>query len=99
DVGRLFNTPLDVHFSNYGVREYGAAVATVLERYLRSDHAMGRPHPVTLAAGRRPSQSSTVTGMAAGLAADGNPDGDAGRHQSVASTKSEYRPWWEVDLG
>jgi hypothetical protein len=98
DIERLYNRPVDVHFSNDGVRAYGNAVYDVLRRYLIADHAMGRPQPSNLALGRPASQSSTDADLQARLAADGNVDGDASHH-SVASTRREHQPWWAVDLG
>jgi type IV pilus assembly protein PilY1 len=51
-----------------------------------------------LAAGRPTSQSSTNYGGVDSRAVDGNRDG-VFANNSVTHTNSEYRPWWQVDLG
>ena len=57
------------------------------------------PGPINLAVGKSASQSSNLgTGTIAGLAIDGNTDGNYSSG-SVSHTKSEYQPWWQVDLG
>ncbi len=56
------------------------------------------PSGTNLALNQPASQSSTAYGGSPNRAVDGNTDGYWGS-SSVTHTNSEYRPWWEVDLG
>jgi hypothetical protein len=51
-----------------------------------------------LALGRNASQSSTFASAGAGLAVDGNTDGDY-FHNSVSVTAGDAASWWQIDLG
>ncbi|HUR46009.1 MAG TPA: DUF1553 domain-containing protein, partial [Candidatus Saccharimonadales bacterium] len=44
-------------------------------------------------------QSSTNLAASAGLAIDGNTDGDFAKAKSTTHTQTSTDPWWEVDLG
>jgi hypothetical protein len=58
--------------------------------------------PSNLALGKTATQSSTLTGYGvnaiAGMAVDGNTDGNFG-HASLSTTNSDSNAWWQVDLG
>jgi hypothetical protein len=57
------------------------------------------PLVTNLSLGKSASQSSTLAGTpAAGVAVDGNTDGNFG-HGSVTATNLDANPWWQVDLG
>ena len=55
--------------------------------------------PVNLALKKPAKQSSTAFDGPAGLAVDGNTDGDYFKAKSTTHTDGEASPWWEVDLG
>jgi hypothetical protein len=61
----------------------------------------GAPAISNLALGKTAAQSSTFSGYptaVAGLAVDGNPDGNF-YDGSVTATNLDPNPWWQVDLG
>ncbi len=97
EISRWYNTA-DTHFSNTGAEVYAKAAYYVLREYLTSYSKLGPQTQSNLVMIGTVTQSSTEIGYPAVLAADGNKDGNF-THQSVASTKDEFGPWWEVDLG
>ena len=56
------------------------------------------PTPFNIAVGKTASQSSTYGNASAGLAVDGNTDGNY-NNGSVNHTNSASQAWWQVDLG
>jgi hypothetical protein len=56
------------------------------------------PANSNLAQGKAASQSSTYSTFTAGLAVDGNTDGNLA-HGSISATNTETNAWWQVDLG
>ncbi|NUW35617.1 discoidin domain-containing protein [Nonomuraea sp. SMC257] len=65
-------------------------------------HAATLSTDVDLAAGKTATQSSTyVTGGNAGLAVEGNTNGDfqAGSVTHTSQSPVDANPWWQVDLG
>ena len=59
---------------------------------------LGADGITNIALGGTATQSTDAVGTVAGLAIDGNEDGDFFQG-SVTHTQSEDEPWWEVDLG
>ena len=82
---------------------FGVCLAILLGIALRSD-VIGKTSPAgitntsDLASFQPATQSSTLPGTTASAAVDGNIDGNF-FHGSVAHTREERSPWWQVDLG
>ena len=87
-----------VYLSTDGVN-WGAPVASGNFSDLASGQAARLVYFRNLARGKPASQSSNLNALStAGLATDGNSDGNFA-NGSVSHTANEANPWWEVDLG